>query len=85
MPDEVYYEQRGVSADSLKLLQDMGYTMVQQTPWGAAELIMVGLPGAPGVTADDSGNDSAVSGRVREGFLYGSNDVRRPAGAAIGY
>jgi len=85
LPDEVYYEQRGVSADSLNLLQKKGYKMVAQTPWGAAELIMVGLPGAVGVAPQSSGNDAAVSGKVREGYLYGANDVRRPAGAAIGY
>lgn len=82
LPDEVYYEQRGVSKDSLNLLDKMGYKMVEQTPWGAAELIMVGLPGAAGVSADSSGNDAAVSGKVREGYLYGANDVRRPAGEA---
>lgn len=85
LPDEVYYEQRGVSADSLKILSGMGYKMVEQTPWGAAELILVGLPGAAGVSPANSGNDSAVSGRVREGYLYGANDVRRPAGSAVGY
>ncbi|MGB8663962.1 MAG: gamma-glutamyltransferase [Serratia inhibens] len=85
LPDEVYYEQRGVSADTLKLLSGMGYKMVEQTPWGAAELILVGLPGAIGVSPANSGNDSAVSGKVREGYLYGANDVRRPAGSAVGY
>ncbi|PLR38656.1 gamma-glutamyltransferase [Chimaeribacter californicus] len=85
LPDEVYYEQRGLSADTLALLAQRGYKMVEQTPWGAAELIMVGLPGAAGVSPANSGNDSAVSGKVREGYLYGANDVRRPAGAAIGY
>ncbi|EFE98192.1 gamma-glutamyltransferase [Serratia odorifera] len=85
LPDEVYYEQRGVSADTLNILHDMGYKMVEQTPWGAAELILVGLPGAAGVTPANSGNDSAVSGKVREGYLYGANDVRRPAGSAVGY
>ncbi|MET4877742.1 gamma-glutamyltransferase [Morganella morganii] len=84
LPDEVYYEQHGVSKDSLNLLDKMGYKMVEQTPWGAAELIMVGLPGAAGVSADSSGNDAAVSGKVREGYLYGANDVRRPAGEAAG-
>lgn len=84
LPDEVYYEQRGVSKDSLNLLDKMGYKMVEQTPWGAAELIMVGLPGAAGVSADSSGNDAAVSGKVREGYLYGANDVRHPAGEAAG-
>lgn len=85
LPDEVYYEQRGVSADTLKILSGMGYKMVEQTPWGAAELILVGLPGAAGVSPANSGNDSAVSGKVREGYLYGANDVRRPAGSAVGY
>ncbi|MFW5399578.1 gamma-glutamyltransferase [Yersinia sp. 1252 StPb PI] len=85
LPDEVYYEQRGVSADSLNLLKTMGYKMVEQNQWGAAELILVGLAGVEGVSPANSGNDSAVSGKVREGYLYGANDVRRPAGAAIGY
>ena len=80
LPDEVYYEQRGVSKDSLALLDKMGYKMVEQTPWGAAELIMVAIPEGAGVSAKSSGNDSAVSGKVREGF----NDVRRPAGSAVG-
>ncbi|PHM23963.1 gamma-glutamyltransferase [Xenorhabdus ehlersii] len=85
LPDEVYYEQRGLSKDTLNLLEKMGYKMVEQIPWGAAELIMIGLPGAAGVTPQSSGNDSAVSGIVREGYIYGANDARRPAGAAIGY
>ncbi|WP_047678364.1 MULTISPECIES: gamma-glutamyltransferase [Xenorhabdus] len=86
LPDEVYYEQRGLSKDTLNLLKKMGYKMVEQTPWGATELIMIGLPGAAGVSpANSSGNDSFVSGKVREGYIYGANDVRRPAGAAIGY
>lgn len=84
LPDEVYYEQRGVSKDTLALLDKMGYQMVEQTPWGAAELIMVAIPDGAGVSAKSSGNDSAVSGKVREGFIYGSNDVRRPAGSAVG-
>ncbi|NKI73411.1 gamma-glutamyltransferase [Dickeya sp. CFBP 2040] len=85
LPDEVYYEQRGLSADTLNLLKERGYKMVEQTPWGATELIMVGLAGEEGVIPANSGNDSAVSGKVREGYLYGANDSRRPAGAAIGY
>lgn len=84
LPDEVYYEQRGLSKDTLMLLDKMGYKMVEQTPWGAAELIMVGIPEGAGVSTKSSGNDSAVSGKVREGFIYGSNDVRRPAGSAVG-
>jgi gamma-glutamyltranspeptidase/glutathione hydrolase len=89
LPDQVYYETRGLSPDTLNILDNMGYQMKEQTPWGAAELIMIGLPGAAGVagaaSAASSGNDSAVSGKVRPGFYYGANDARRPAGAAVGY
>ncbi|AIY43510.1 Gamma-glutamyltranspeptidase [Collimonas arenae] len=85
LPDEVYYETRGLSPDTLKILDGMGYKMKEQTPWGAAELIMIGLPGAAGVSAASSGNDAGVSGIVRPGLYYGANDTRRPAGAAIGY
>ncbi|WP_236906070.1 gamma-glutamyltransferase [Collimonas pratensis] len=85
LPDEVYYETRGLSPDTLKILDGMGYKMKEQTPWGAAELIMIGLPGAAGVAGASSGNDAGVSGIVRPGLYYGANDTRRPAGAAIGY
>ncbi|MFP1935387.1 gamma-glutamyltransferase [Lonsdalea quercina] len=84
LPDQVYYERRGLSADTLKLLAERGYKMIEQTPWGAAELIMVGLQGIQGVEPANSGNDSAVSDKVREGYLYGANDSRRPAGSAVG-
>ena len=85
LPDEVFFETRGLSADTLNILRDMGYKMTEQSPWGAAELIMIGLPGAANVAAASSGNDAAVSGKLRPGFYYGANDNRRPSGAAIGY
>jgi gamma-glutamyltranspeptidase/glutathione hydrolase len=85
LPDEVDYEKGGLSPDTLKILSDMGYKMKEQTTWGAAEIILLGLEGAAGVEPASSGNDSGVSGKVRPGFIYGANDVRRPAGAAIGY
>ena len=85
LPDEVFYETRGLSADSLKILRGMGYKMTEQSPWGAAELIMIGLPGVAGVASASSGNDAAVSGKLRPGFYYGANDNRRPSGAAVGY
>ncbi|WLE62033.1 gamma-glutamyltransferase [Burkholderia plantarii] len=85
LPDEVYYETRGLSPDTLAILHGMGYRMVEQTPWGAAELVLVGLPGTEVASRASSGNDSSVSDIVRPGFIYGANDPRRPAGAAVGY
>lgn len=85
LPDEVYYEKRGLSPDTVKLLEGMGYKMKEQTPWGAAEVIEIALPDAAGVETASSGNDSSLSGKVLQGYYYGANDSRRPAGAAIGY
>lgn len=85
LPDQVYYETRGLSPDTLKILGDMGYKMTEQTPWGATELIMMGVPDAAGVAPASSGNDAGVSGKVLPGFIYGANDGRRPAGSAVGY
>jgi len=84
-PDLVNYEPRTFSPDTLKILAGMGYTMKEQTTWGATELILMGLPGAVGVAPSSSGNDSGVSGKVLPGFMYGANDNRRPAGSAAGY
>ncbi|HJU18309.1 MAG TPA: gamma-glutamyltransferase [Stellaceae bacterium] len=85
LPDRVYYEPYGLSPDTIALLTRMGYKLSEQTPWGAAELIEAGTAAAGAKPASSSGNDAALSGKVRSGFLYGANDDRRPAGAAVGY
>jgi gamma-glutamyltranspeptidase/glutathione hydrolase len=84
MPDTVFAEPFALSPDTEALLRNMGYGITTQTPWGAAELIEVGPP-RPDASMPSSGNDAAVSGRVRPGLLYGASDPRRPSGAAIGY
>jgi gamma-glutamyltranspeptidase / glutathione hydrolase len=84
LPDEIYYEPFGLSPDTLKILAGMGYKLTEQTSWGAAELIEIGAS-APGINGPgSSGNDAALSGKVRSGFVYGANDGRYPAGAAVG-
>ncbi len=85
LPDEVFVEPHGLSPDTAALLRDMGYTLRTQTPWGAAEVIAVGPPRPLQNGAASSGNDAALSGRMRPGLFYGANDDRRPAGAAVGY
>ncbi|WP_319243309.1 gamma-glutamyltransferase [uncultured Propionivibrio sp.] len=85
LPDTVYYETRGVSADTREALQARGYTLLEQSPWGALGLIVVGGVADAARGAASSGNDAAVSGALRSGFLYGAADPRRPAGAALGY
>ena len=76
LPDELLVERFALSPDTQALLQSMGYRISEQSAWGAAEVIEVGIP--PRTTA-------ASSGRLRPGFYDGASDPRRPAGAAIGY
>jgi gamma-glutamyltranspeptidase / glutathione hydrolase len=41
LPDLLYYEEFGLSPDTLGLLRGMGYKPVMQKPWGAVELIAI--------------------------------------------
>ncbi len=85
LPDEISAEPFALSPDTRALLEQMGYRIREQAPWGAAELIAIG-PASP--TQDNSNAqvpDSALSGHMRPGLLYGASDSRRPSGAAIGY
>ncbi|MEE7489018.1 gamma-glutamyltransferase [Methylobacterium oryzae] len=84
LPDMVYAEPFALSADTQGLLRGMGHTIVEQKPWGAQELIAV-RTAAPVISeAASSGNDASRTERMRPGLLYGANDNRRPAGAAVG-
>ena len=85
LPDILYAEPYALSPDTQTLLRGMGYTITEQVPWGAAEMVEV-APAHPAANIlAMPANDAAVSGRVRPGLLYGANEDRRPAGAAIGY
>ncbi len=83
LPDEVAVEPFALSPDTAKLLTDMGYTIKTQSPWGAAEAILVGPPADPATAS--SGNDAMATSRPVPGKIYGAHDDRRPAGAAAGY
>ena len=83
LPDVLYAEPFALSPDTAKLLVGMGYAITEQTPWGAAELVVR----SPGRAADgpaSSGNDSRFGGVMRPNHVYGANDNRRPAGSAVG-
>ncbi len=85
LPDVLYAEPYALSPDTQALLRAMGYTITEQVPWGAAELIEVGPEAAPSAALPAPANDAALSGHMRPGLLYGVNDARRPAGEAVGY
>jgi len=85
LPDVVFDEAFGLSPDTRELLKKRGYKIVEQIPWGAAELIEAGPAASQIKATPSSASDSARSGQVLPGFLYGATDDRRPAGAAVGY
>jgi gamma-glutamyltranspeptidase/glutathione hydrolase len=84
LPDELFVEPLALSPDTRNLLVGMGSKVREQTPWGAAEAILI-----PPVKASDraasSSNDAIPDLNAEPGLLYGANDNRRPAGAAVGY
>jgi gamma-glutamyltranspeptidase/glutathione hydrolase len=84
LPDQIFVEPMALSADTRKLLTERGHTVVVQNPWGAVEAILVG-GGEPKAGEAASFGDDVLRGRpVVEGWTYGANDNRRPAGAAVG-
>jgi len=84
LPDVVFAEPYAFSSDTQKLLEGMGYTVVVQAPWSAAEVAAT-AGAAPSEAGPAAGiPDSLFGGRMRLGYIYGANDDRRPAGAAVG-
>jgi gamma-glutamyltranspeptidase / glutathione hydrolase len=83
LPDALYAERFALSPDTRDVLHAMGYTIVDQTNWGAAALIAVG-PATTSGSAAGNVSDPALSGHMRPNLFYGAIDPRRPAGAAIG-
>ena len=73
-----------LSADSRSNLEAMGYKIVEQSPWGAAEAILIG-PAEDATAPASSGNDAMAASKPIPGLLYGGHDDRRPAGSASGY
>lgn len=82
LPDQVTVEPFALSSDTRKNLEAMGYKIVEQLPWGAAEAILIGPAAAE--AAESSGNDAMAKSALVPGLLYGGHDDRRPAGSAAG-
>ncbi len=83
-PDALQIEKDGLSPDTKRLLQAKGHRLMEITPWGAAEAILVAPPVPLGRQAPIVGMDPAITSTLRPGWLYGAHDDRRPAGAALG-
>lgn len=68
-PDVIYYEPYTFSADTMRILKNMGHTFKEHSPYGSRD-----WGGATGILY------YAPSGRY-----HGGIDSRRPAGSAVGY
>ena len=82
LPDQVTVEPFALSPDTRANLEAMGYKIVEQGPWGAAEAILIG---PETTTQASSGNDAMAASQPVPGLLYGGHDDRRPAGSVSGY
>ncbi|MBI3672133.1 MAG: gamma-glutamyltransferase [Rhizobiales bacterium] len=85
LPDQISAEPFALSPDTKSILTGMGYKIVEQSPWGAAEAILIGPAETPSSTQPRSGNDAMAGSKPVPGLLYGAHDDRRPAGAAVGF
>ena len=85
LPDQIAAEPFALSPDTVSILSGRGYKVVTQTPWGAAEAILIGPDPDPNTSEATSGNDATRAARPQPGIRYGGHDDRRPAGAAVGY
>ncbi len=76
LPDQVDVEPFALSPDTQALLHSWGYSVREKGPWGSAESILV----------SPEGQLSTGTGATREHpLLFGANDNRSSAGAAVGY
>ncbi|MFT3986275.1 gamma-glutamyltransferase [Aestuariivirga sp.] len=85
LPDQITVEPFTLSADTQHVLEGMGYKIAEQSPWGAAESLLVGPAAGDADTAQSSGNDAAALSPTLPGVFYGGHDDRRPAGSAAGF
>jgi gamma-glutamyltranspeptidase/glutathione hydrolase len=86
LPDELFVEPMALSPDTRMMLTDMGYKITEQAAWGAATAIVVPPAAAnPPLEAPKGPPNPAAGAKMKPGMLYGANDNRRPAGAAVGY
>ena len=84
LPDTVYVERFALSPDTRALLEQRGYRFTDSAPWGMAEAIVVG---APRVSPTDFGTVQFLDlglPETRGATLFGAQDPRGPAGAALG-
>jgi gamma-glutamyltranspeptidase/glutathione hydrolase len=82
-PDILYAEPYALAPDVVRALAARGHRVVVQRPWGAVEAVMAGSMRGADTGLPSFGDDTLRTWQPAPGSLYGANDNRRPAGAAI--
>jgi len=83
LPDVIYAEPFALSPDTVRLLAARGHKVVVQRPWSAVEAIQFPAAAPAGPLPPSSTADSLRLWIPAPGTIYGANDNRRPAGAAV--
>ena len=83
LPDQVKYEKRALSPDTLALLAGKGHKLVEMGYHNQIAAIQVGVPQTPEQTTDTTpiGAPAAAMGKL----LFGVIDARLPTGTARGF
>jgi gamma-glutamyltranspeptidase / glutathione hydrolase len=78
-PDTIYVERNALAAATWAELQGMGYSITQQSAWGAAALITVGPP-AGGPSGSPAGSPAGIPPGIPPGSPPGeTRDAPDPA------
>jgi gamma-glutamyltranspeptidase/glutathione hydrolase len=86
LPDAIAVEPFAFTADTREKLIAMGHRIVEERPWGALEAIHAPRAGPAADAPLPASSDDTTRGNYRApGRIYGANDNRRPAGAAVGH
>ncbi|OZB02626.1 MAG: hypothetical protein B7X67_19595 [Rhizobiales bacterium 39-66-18] len=83
LPDVLFAEPYALSPDTIRLLVEKGHKVVVQRPWSAVEAIQFPDAGPAQAQQPAFGSDTLRLWKPRPGTVYGANDNRRPAGAAV--
>ncbi|MEP9366996.1 gamma-glutamyltransferase [Xanthobacter sp. VNH20] len=83
LPDVLFAEPYALSPDTIRLLAGKGHQVVVQRPWSAVEAIQFPDAGPARAQQPAFGADTLRLWKPKPGTIYGANDNRRPAGAAV--
>jgi gamma-glutamyltranspeptidase/glutathione hydrolase len=81
MPDVLFAEPFALSPDTRDMLEQMGYHIQEQKPWGAVALIASGRMGRSQPAGAPA--DSVHTHATGQNTFFGANDSRRAAGVAL--